>query len=101
MSNLPGSLGSISGVSEAEFAGEDGLSDIASDLKHLRTTLRLAVELKHESRVGFRLDIQMKLGNPSTRAFPGPFADGNPPVVEHTGLGLGSRQIQGDRNPAQ
>ena len=98
--NLPGSLGSIAGVSEAEFAGEDGLSDITLDLKHLRTTLRLAVELKHESRVGFGLNIQMKLGNLRTGAL-NAFADGDPPVVEHTSLTLGSRQIQRDRNPAQ
>lgn len=60
--NQPGSLSSIAGVSETEFAGEDGLPNVALDLKHLRTTFGLAVELKHESRVGFRLDIQMKLG---------------------------------------
>ena len=59
--NQPGSLIAVAGGSEAELAGEDGLTDVALNLEHLRTALRLAVELKDESRVGLGPHVQVKL----------------------------------------
>lgn len=88
--NGPGSLIPVTGVSEAELAGEDGLSDIALNLEHLRATLRLAIELEDESGIGLCPDIQVEV---SGRAF-GLFSDGNPAIVEHCGLGFGAGELQ-------
>lgn len=61
------------------------------DLKDLRATLRLAVELEYESGVRLRLHIQVEL---SGRAL-GFFSHSNPTVVEDgTCPRLRSRQIQ-------
>lgn len=93
--NQPGSLSPVTGVPEAELASENRLPNVALDLKHLWTTLRLAVELKHEPRVRLCLHIQVELCGRALGFFP----DGNPAVVEHgASPRLRSRQIQRHRH---
>lgn len=82
----------VTGVSETELAGENWLSDVALDLKNLWTTLRFAVELKDKSRIRFGFNIQVKL----SRGGFGLIIESNPAIVEDDGVGLSSREIQGD-----
>lgn len=85
----------VTGVPEAELASENRLPNVALDLKHLRTTLRLAVELENEPRVGLCLHIQVELRGRALGFFP----DANPAVVENgASPRRRSRQIQRHRH---
>lgn len=93
---VPGSLITVTGGcwTEAELASEHRLPDITLNLKNLRTTHRLTVELENESRIRLRFDIQMELR--AWRAFIRIFADCDPTIVKHTSLALRSGEIQRD-----
>lgn len=93
--NQPGHLIPVTGTSETELACENGLPDISSDLKHLRTTFWFPIELENKSRVGFRFNIQVKLSRGTLMSFS---PNRNPPIVENASLGFSSRQIQWHRH---
>ena len=87
----PGTLMAVAGTTKTEITGENRLANIASDLKHLRATLRFTVELEDEPGVRFGPDIYMKLRRRRALRI---LTDRGPPIVENNGPRFCPLEIQ-------